>query len=105
MPAGSTPTEIYKAWQSGADCVKIFPCDAMGGAKYLKAIKSIFPQILMMPTGGISLETVGELLKAGAFAVGVGSDLVDLKAISAGEAHVVIEKTAQFVKIINEANL
>ena len=104
MPAGLTPTEIYKAWQSGADCVKIFPCDSMGGAKYLKAIKSVFPQINIMPTGGVSLETIGELLKAGAFAVGVGSDLVDLKAIREDKTQIIIEKSAQFLKIIRNAN-
>ncbi len=71
----------------------------MGGAKYVKAIKSVFPKIKMMPTGGVSLETVGELLKAGAFAVGVGSDLVDLKAIRKGEKHSVIEKAVQFKKL------
>lgn len=92
MPAGLTPTEIFKAWQSGADCVKIFPCDSMGGATYLKALKSVFPQINLMPTGGVSLETIQGLLKAGAFAVGVGSDLVNLNAIREGKVEVIAEK-------------
>jgi 2-dehydro-3-deoxyphosphogluconate aldolase / (4S)-4-hydroxy-2-oxoglutarate aldolase len=103
MPAGLTPTEIYRAWQSGADCVKIFPFDSMGGAKYLKAIKSVFPEINLMPTGGVSLETAGELLKAGAFAVGVGSDLVDLKAIRAGETNIIAERAIRFTKIVKDA--
>jgi 2-dehydro-3-deoxyphosphogluconate aldolase / (4S)-4-hydroxy-2-oxoglutarate aldolase len=96
MPAGLTPTEIWTAWQSGADVVKIFPADSMGGANYLKAIKSVFPEIRVMPTGGVSLENIGNLLKSGAFAVGVGSDLVDLNAIKNGQNEVVLDKVNQY---------
>jgi 2-dehydro-3-deoxyphosphogluconate aldolase / (4S)-4-hydroxy-2-oxoglutarate aldolase len=96
MPAGLTPTEIWTAWQSGADVVKIFPDDLMGGANYLKAIKSVFPEIRVMPTGGVSLENIGNLLKSGAFAVGVGSDLVDLNAIKNGQNEVVLDKVNQY---------
>src|SRR5688500_12987212 len=58
MPGCLTPTEVLTAWNAGADCVKIFPCDAMGGAKYLKTMKTLFPHVQMMPTGGVSLETI-----------------------------------------------
>lgn len=77
--AGSfTPTEVFNAWKAGADVVKIFPA-SVGGAGYLKALKGPFPQIELMPTGGISLETAEGFLDAGAFALGVGTDLVQPK--------------------------
>ncbi len=78
--AGSfTPTEVYNAWKAGADIVKIFPA-SVGGAAYLKALKGPLPQIEMMPTGGVSLETAKGFLDAGAFALGVGGELVNPKA-------------------------
>src|SRR5690242_18183392 len=74
MPGALTPTEILTAWEAGADAVKIFPCGTVGGAKYIKALKAPFPQIEMVPTGGVNLETCGDFLKAGACAVGVGGE-------------------------------
>lgn len=78
-PGAFTPTEVVAAHKLGADIVKIFPCDAAGGAKYIKALKAPLPQIELMPTGGVDLTTVKDFLDAGACAVGVGSNLVDLK--------------------------
>ena len=69
FPGALTPTEVLTAWEAGADAVKIFPCGNVGGAKYIKALKGPFPQIEMIPTGGVNLETIGEFLKAGACAV------------------------------------
>src|SRR5919204_5304167 len=80
-PGALTPTEVLTAWESGADIVKIFPCGNVGGPKYIKALKGPFPQIEMIPTGGVNLETAGEFLKAGACAVAVGSELVDAKSL------------------------
>jgi len=85
MPGALTPTEVLTAWQAGADVVKVFPCDAMGGAKYLRALKAPFPQIELIPTGGVSLANAGEFISAGAWAIGIGSELVDLKAIRANQ--------------------
>lgn len=99
MPAGLTPTEIWTAWQSGADCVKIFPANEFSGSNYLKSIKSVFPQIKLMPTGGVTLETIGGLIKTGAFAVGVGADLVDLKALRAGNIKKITDRAKQFIQI------
>src|SRR6201995_4318068 len=82
LPGALTPTEVITAWQAGADVVKVFPASAMGGAKYLTALKGPFPQIHMIPTGGVSLATAKEFLKAEAFALGVGSDLVNHKAMA-----------------------
>src|ERR1035437_2376306 len=70
-PGALTPTEVLTAWEAGADVVKIFPCGNVGGPKYIKALKGPFPQIEMIPTGGVNLETAGEFLKAGACAVAV----------------------------------
>src|SRR5512142_1116438 len=78
-PGALTPTEVLTAWEAGADAVKIFPCGNVGGAKYIKALKGPFPQIEMVPTGGVNLDTAGDFLKAGACAVAVGGELVDAK--------------------------
>ena len=78
IPGALTPTEILTAWNAGADFVKVFPTSAMGGASYLKAIKAPLPQIKLIPTGGVSLDTAADFIKAGAEAVGVGGELVDL---------------------------
>ncbi|HMC62040.1 MAG TPA: bifunctional 4-hydroxy-2-oxoglutarate aldolase/2-dehydro-3-deoxy-phosphogluconate aldolase, partial [Candidatus Solibacter sp.] len=75
-PGALTPTEVLTAWEAGADVVKVFPCGNVGGAKYIKALKGPFPQIEMIPTGGVNLETTGDFLKAGACAVAVGGELV-----------------------------
>jgi len=80
LPGALTPTEIVTAWQAGADVVKVFPANSMGGASYLKSIKAPLPQVELIPTGGVSLATAEDFLKAGAFALGVGADLVDPKA-------------------------
>jgi len=78
-PGALTPTEILTAWRSGADVVKVFPCDAMGGANYLKSIKAPMPHIPLMPTGGVTLDNLQEFIRAGAVAIGVGGNLVDAK--------------------------
>jgi 2-keto-3-deoxy-6-phosphogluconate aldolase len=85
MAGALTPTEVVAAWQAGADLVKIFPCGLVGGAKYIKALKGPFPQIEFIPTGGVNLETTPEFIKAGAAAVAVGGELVDLKALREGK--------------------
>jgi 2-dehydro-3-deoxyphosphogluconate aldolase / (4S)-4-hydroxy-2-oxoglutarate aldolase len=100
MPGCLTPTEVLRAHKSGADCVKIFPCDALGGAKYLKTLKTLFPHIEMMPTGGVSLDTIADFFKSGAIAVGVGTDLVDVKAIRAGDTKQVAEKARKYLEIV-----
>ena len=80
-PGALTPTEVLTAWEAGADVVKIFPCGNVGGPKYIKALKGPFPQIEMIPTGGVNLDTTGDFLKAGACAVAVGGELVDAKSV------------------------
>jgi 2-dehydro-3-deoxyphosphogluconate aldolase/(4S)-4-hydroxy-2-oxoglutarate aldolase len=103
MPGALTPTEVLAAWEAGADAVKIFPCGNVGGAKYIKALKGPFPQIEMVPTGGVNLETVGDFLKAGACAVGVGGELVDSKSVKEGRYDVIADRARQFVAAIAKA--
>lgn len=102
LPGALTPTEIVTAWQAGADVVKVFPASAMGGAKYLTALKGPLPQVDLIPTGGVSLATAPEFLSAGAFALGVGSDLVDAKAMAAGKPEVVTETARKYLAIVKE---
>src|SRR3954449_11689856 len=88
-PGALTPTEVLAAWDAGADAIKIFPAGNVGGAKYIKALKGPFPQIEMVPTGGVNLDTIGDFLKAGACACGVGGELVDNKLVMAGKFDVI----------------
>lgn len=86
MLAGAlTPTEVMMAWNSGADLVKIFPCGQVGGAKYIKALKGPFPQIPLVPTGGVNLNTAAEFIEAGAAALGIGGELVEARALKSGK--------------------
>jgi 2-dehydro-3-deoxyphosphogluconate aldolase/(4S)-4-hydroxy-2-oxoglutarate aldolase len=102
MPGALTPTEVVTAWQAGADLVKVFPCQAVGGASYIKALKAPLPQIELVPTGGVSLVTAADFLRAGASALGVGADLVDTKALRQGEDQVITARARQYVEIVNE---
>jgi 2-dehydro-3-deoxyphosphogluconate aldolase/(4S)-4-hydroxy-2-oxoglutarate aldolase len=97
FPGALTPTEVLAAWEAGADAVKVFPCGNVGGAKYIKSLKGPFPQIEMMPTGGVTLETIGDFFKAGACAVGVGSELVDVTLLKQGRFDEIEERARQFL--------
>lgn len=103
IPGALTPTEVVTAWEAGADIVKIFPCGNVGGAKYIKALKAPLPQIELIPTGGVNLETAGDFLKAGACAVAVGAELVDAKAIKEGRLDVIEEKARQYLAVVAKA--
>src|SRR5665213_1659053 len=102
FPGALTPTEILTAWEAGADVVKVFPASALGGAKYLKSVKAPLPQVEMIPTGGVSLATAKEFLEAGAFALGVGSDLVNTKAMANGKPELITEMARKYLAIIRE---
>jgi 2-dehydro-3-deoxyphosphogluconate aldolase/(4S)-4-hydroxy-2-oxoglutarate aldolase len=102
-PGALTPTEVITAWEAGADVVKIFPCGNVGGAKYIKALKGPFPQVEMIPTGGVNLETAGDFLKAGACALGVGGELVDAKSVKQGRFDVIEEHARQFLAAVAKA--
>lgn len=103
MPGAMTPTEILIAWKAGADFVKVFPANAVGGPSYIKALKAPLPQIQLVPTGGVSLKTAADFIKAGAAALGVGADLVDTVALRAGQDKVITERARQFIEIVKAA--
>ena len=102
FPGALTPTEVVTAWEAGADAVKIFPCSALGGASYLKALKAPLPQIELIPTGGVSLSTAEQFLSAGAFALGVGGDLIDAAAIAAGKLEQITETAGKYAEILRK---
>lgn len=103
IPGTMTPTEILTAWNAGADIVKVFPAAQLGGPEYFKAIRGPFPQILLIPTGGVNLQNAGAFIKAGAVALGVGGELVDKKALQEKKLHVITENAKAFLKVIREA--
>ncbi len=103
IPGVLTPTEIVAAWQAGADFVKIFPCGSIGGPQYIKALKGPFPHIEFVPTGGVTLETTPAYIMAGAAAVAVGGELVDMKAVRDGKLDLIAQKARQFVEAVRSA--
>lgn len=102
-PGALTPTEVVTAWESGADVIKIFPADSVGGAKYIKALKAPLPHIEMIPTGGVSVETAGAFLKAGACAVAVGGELVNAKLIADGDYDAIEERARAILAAVVKA--
>jgi 2-dehydro-3-deoxyphosphogluconate aldolase/(4S)-4-hydroxy-2-oxoglutarate aldolase len=100
MAGALTPTEIITAWEAGSDLVKVFPCGQVGGAKYIKALKGPLPQIPLVPTGGVNLSTVAELIEAGAAALGVGGELVPPDALKYGNIEIIIENARKFLAIV-----
>ena len=102
LPGALTPTEIVHAWQAGGDAIKVFPASAMGGAPYLKSLKAPLPQIDLIPTGGVSLATAPDFMRAGAFALGVGADLCDGSAIAEGKSEKITETARKYMQIIGD---
>jgi 2-dehydro-3-deoxyphosphogluconate aldolase/(4S)-4-hydroxy-2-oxoglutarate aldolase len=103
MPGALSPTEVITAWKAGADFVKVFPCGSVGGAKYIKALKGPLPQIPLVPTGGVNLETAADFVLAGSEALGVGGELVQTAALKAGKPEVIVEAARKFVEIVQQA--
>lgn len=101
MPGALTPTEVVTAWEAGADIVKIFPADT-GGPAYLKALKAPLPQVRMMPTGGVNLNTAKDFLDAGACALGMGGSLVSSEDIRAGNFSAITDKARSYVRLIEQ---
>jgi 2-dehydro-3-deoxyphosphogluconate aldolase/(4S)-4-hydroxy-2-oxoglutarate aldolase len=103
IPGALTPTEVITAWRAGADYVKVFPCSAMGGASYLKSLLAPFPELKLIPTGGVTLQTAPDFLKAGARALGVGTDLVSAAAIGQGKPEIVTDVARAYLDVIRAA--
>jgi 2-dehydro-3-deoxyphosphogluconate aldolase/(4S)-4-hydroxy-2-oxoglutarate aldolase len=91
IPGALTPTEVIQALDAGAGLVKIFPCGSVGGPKYLKALRAPFPEASFIPTGGVNLSNAADYIAAGAFALGVGADLVDLTAIRNNDSKKIVD--------------
>jgi 2-dehydro-3-deoxyphosphogluconate aldolase/(4S)-4-hydroxy-2-oxoglutarate aldolase len=102
IPGALTPTEVITAWEAGADYVKVFPCSAMGGASYLKSLLAPFPHLKLIPTGGVTLQSAESYLRAGARALGVGSDLVNLAAIDDGTPERITEAAHAYLEILTK---
>jgi 2-dehydro-3-deoxyphosphogluconate aldolase / (4S)-4-hydroxy-2-oxoglutarate aldolase len=100
MAGALTPTEVITAWEAGADFVKVFPCGQVGGAKYIKALKAPLPDIPLVPTGGVNLNTAAEFLEAGAAALGIGGELVHPDCLRAGNTDLIVENARKFLAIV-----
>lgn len=99
MPGAFTPTEVLTAWEAGADVIKVFPAD-VGGPNYLKSLHGPLPQVRLLPTGGVNLDTIGDFLRAGACAVGLGGALVEPKAVEAGDMARIRDLAAKYVAAV-----
>jgi 2-dehydro-3-deoxyphosphogluconate aldolase/(4S)-4-hydroxy-2-oxoglutarate aldolase len=103
MPGVLTPTEVITAWKAGADMAKVFPCSAVGGPSYLRALRAPLPQVKLLPTGGVDLETASEFIAAGASALGVGAALIDLKLLQQQGPAALTERAQKLVEIVRQA--
>jgi 2-dehydro-3-deoxyphosphogluconate aldolase / (4S)-4-hydroxy-2-oxoglutarate aldolase len=103
IPGALTPTELMAAQEHGARLVKIFPCGNVGGAKYLKSLKAPFPHAALIPTGGVNAANAAEFIAAGAFALGVGADLVDATALREGDLEKISNGARELVRAVQSA--
>jgi 2-dehydro-3-deoxyphosphogluconate aldolase/(4S)-4-hydroxy-2-oxoglutarate aldolase len=103
IPGALTPTELMNAQEQGARLVKVFPCGNVGGPKYLRSLKAPFPSALLIPTGGVNASNAADFIAAGAFALGVGADLVDTKALREGNLQKIISAAQELVQAVNSA--
>ena len=101
MPGALTPTEVLTAWEAGADIVKIFPSE-LTGPGYLKALKAPLPQVRLMPTGGVNLDTAATFLKSGAYALGIGGSLIEPKALADKDMARIESLARQYVEIVRK---
>jgi 2-dehydro-3-deoxyphosphogluconate aldolase/(4S)-4-hydroxy-2-oxoglutarate aldolase len=103
MVGALTPSEIMAASASGADFVKVFPCGSIGGPKYIQALRGPFPQIPLVPTGGVTLETAADYIRAGAVALGVGGEMIAKDALKARDRDALSKLAAIFVDLVRDA--
>ena len=103
IPGVLTPTELMAAATEGVRVVKVFPCGNLGGPQYIRALKAPFPEIAMIPTGGANLTNAAEYFAAGAFALGVGADLVNVAALREGKTEEIIEMAKKLVDTVSRA--
>jgi 2-dehydro-3-deoxyphosphogluconate aldolase/(4S)-4-hydroxy-2-oxoglutarate aldolase len=102
MAGALTPTEVISAWEAGSDFVKVFPAGNVGGPKYIKALKGPMPDVPLIPTGGVNLQTAAEFLEAGAAALGIGGELVHPGHLKSGNTEAIVDAARPFVAIVKE---
>jgi 2-dehydro-3-deoxyphosphogluconate aldolase/(4S)-4-hydroxy-2-oxoglutarate aldolase len=105
MAGGLTPVEVVDAWRNGSDFVKVFPCGNMGGPSYLRTLKTVLPQIEMIPTGGVNLANMPSFFEAGAAAVGIGGELVSMDALLAGNFDAIAEDARRYATVAREMSV
>lgn len=103
MAGALTPTEVITAWEAGADYVKVFPCGQMGGASYIRALKGPLPDVPLVPTGGVNLDTAPEFIQAGSAALGVGGELLKKDVLKTRNASALRELAERFVAVVKWA--
>ena len=103
LPGALTPTEVFEAFRLGGDMVKVFPAQSLGGAAYLRALRGPFPDIPLVPTGGVTPENIGEMFKAGAAAVGVGTELISKDTLARRDYAAIGALAAQFLAAARQA--
>jgi 2-dehydro-3-deoxyphosphogluconate aldolase / (4S)-4-hydroxy-2-oxoglutarate aldolase len=103
LPGALTPTEVFEAFRQGGDMVKVFPAQNIGGAAYLRALRGPFPDIPLVPTGGVTLDNVGEMFKAGAAAVGVGSEMISKDALARHDYAAIGALATRFLTAVRQA--
>jgi 2-dehydro-3-deoxyphosphogluconate aldolase / (4S)-4-hydroxy-2-oxoglutarate aldolase len=103
FPGVMTPSEVMAGWKAGADFVKVFPCSTLGGASYIRTLKSPFPNVPLIAAGGVTQQTTADFIEAGAVAVGVGRDLIYPEAVRRRDRDWILELGRRFVKIVNDA--
>jgi 2-dehydro-3-deoxyphosphogluconate aldolase / (4S)-4-hydroxy-2-oxoglutarate aldolase len=103
IPGAVTPTEIMAAWRAGADFIKVFPCAHVGGAAYIRALKAPFPRIPLIAAGGITQQTAGEFIAAGALAIGVGRELIPRQAVEQRQKDWIVELAGRFADVVQHA--
>jgi 2-dehydro-3-deoxyphosphogluconate aldolase / (4S)-4-hydroxy-2-oxoglutarate aldolase len=103
MAGALTPTEVITAWKAGSDFIKVFPCGAVGGVSYIRALRAPLPNIPLVPTGGVNLKTAPELIEAGAAAIGIGVELISPSALQTGNTSEIAENARRYVAVVREA--
>jgi 2-dehydro-3-deoxyphosphogluconate aldolase/(4S)-4-hydroxy-2-oxoglutarate aldolase len=103
IPGALTPSEVMMAWKAGADFVKVFPCSFMGGPAYIKALKTPFPQVPIIASGGVNQQTASEFIRAGAAAIGIREQLIPPDAVASRDRHWILELTHRFQGIVKRA--
>jgi 2-dehydro-3-deoxyphosphogluconate aldolase / (4S)-4-hydroxy-2-oxoglutarate aldolase len=105
VPGALTPSEIMAAWKAGADFIKVYPCSLLGGASYIKTLKLPFPQVPLIAAGGVTQQTAGDFILAGADALGIGGDLVNPQAVRRREINWIRELSQRFLQIVRDARI